>query len=150
MSLGAALRWTLVWITVALAFSMAVFARFGRGPALSWLTAYLLEKFLSVDNLFVFLTIFANFRTPARFQHKVLTWGIIGAIVLRALFIFTGVALVERFSWLLAAFGAFLVYAGGKALKEHFHASGTNIHTHSPHMKMNQLMRASPTCSSTW
>lgn len=71
VQLGAALRWTLVWVTVALVFAMGMYVEFGRGPAIVWLTAYLLEKFLSVDNLFVFLTIFANFRIPLRFQHKV-------------------------------------------------------------------------------
>lgn len=75
VQLGAALRWTMVWITVALIFAAAMYSKFGRGPAIVWLTAYLLEKFLSVDNLFVFLTIFANFRIPLRFQHKVFQGG---------------------------------------------------------------------------
>ena len=69
--LGEALRWTLIWVLVALAFNSGVLYYFGRGPAVVWLTAYLLEKFLSIDNLFVFLTIFATFKTPARLQHKV-------------------------------------------------------------------------------
>ena len=71
VQLGSALRWTLGWIAVAMCFAAGVYWQFGRGPALLWLTSYLLEKFLSIDNLFVFLTIFANFKTPARFQHKV-------------------------------------------------------------------------------
>eukprot|EP00047_Mylnosiga_fluctuans_P007530 m.253928 g.253928 ORF g.253928 m.253928 type:complete len:598 (+) comp18639_c0_seq1:3-1796(+) len=122
--LSSALRWTLVWVLVAAAFAAGLYVQFGRGPAVIWVTAYLLEKFLSVDNLFVFLTIFASFRTPPRFQHKVLTWGIVSAIGLRAIFIFAGVALVERFSWLLALFGAFLLYAGVKALREELGPGG--------------------------
>ncbi|EGD74270.1 integral membrane protein TerC [Salpingoeca rosetta] len=113
-----ALVWSAIWIALALLFSGFVFISRGRGPALVWLTSYLLEKFLSVDNLFVFLTIFAAFRTPSQYQHKVLSWGIAGAIVLRAVFIFTGVLLVEKFSWLLALFGVFLVYTGVRAIAE--------------------------------
>eukprot|EP01147_Barroeca_monosierra_P009538 gene9538-1768_t len=115
-----ALFWSAIWIIFALLFATCLFAVRGRGPALIWLTSYLLEKFLSVDNLFVFLTIFASFRTPSTHQHKVLAWGIAGAIILRAVFIFTGVLLVETFSWLLAFFGLFLLYTGFRALMEIF------------------------------
>eukprot|EP00055_Hartaetosiga_balthica_P007621 m.26482 g.26482 ORF g.26482 m.26482 type:complete len:692 (+) comp5860_c0_seq1:16-2091(+) len=122
--LKTALLWSCIWILLALTFNAGVFALRGRGPALVWLTSYLLEKFLSIDNLFVFVTLFSSFRTPAQSQHKVLTWGIIGAIVLRAIFIFTGVLLVEKFSWLLAFFGGFLCYTGVKTIMEVFHADG--------------------------
>eukprot|EP00049_Salpingoeca_infusionum_P009342 m.155177 g.155177 ORF g.155177 m.155177 type:complete len:713 (-) comp14307_c0_seq5:3699-5837(-) len=118
LRLRSALLWTVVWIALAMCFNVVVFVRRGRGPALVWLTSYLLEKFLSVDNLFVFLTIFAAFKTPSRHQHKVLSWGITGAIILRAIFIFTGVLLVEKFSWLLAVFGGFLLYTGIKGILE--------------------------------
>jgi tellurite resistance protein TerC len=84
----------------------------GGARALEYLTGYLIEKSLSVDNIFVFILIFTYFRVPAAYQHKVLFWGILGALVMRAIFIFAGVALIERFHWIVYVFGAFLVFTG--------------------------------------
>lgn len=107
-----ALIWTGVWVTLGLLFSVAVFYWRGSETALEYLTGYLIEKSLSVDNIFVFLLIFSHFRTPAAYQHKVLFWGIIGALLMRFAMILVGAALLERFHWLIYLFGAFLVAAG--------------------------------------
>ena len=102
------------WITLALIFNVIIFFWMGKDSALEYLTGYLIEKSLSVDNLFVFLMIFSHFKVPAMYQHRVLSWGIIGAIVLRGGMIFAGVALVTRFHWILYIFGIFLIYAAFK------------------------------------
>jgi tellurite resistance protein TerC len=109
-----ALLWSAFWIALALLFNLGVY--FWRGPvtALEFLTGYLLEKSLSVDNLFVFLLIFTYFRVPPLHQHKVLFWGILGALIMRAIFILTGVALIEKFHWIIYVFGAFLIFTGIK------------------------------------
>lgn len=104
----------LFWISLAVAFNVGIFFFEGKKRALEFLTGYLIEESLSVDNLFVFIMIFTFFGVHRRFQHKVLFWGIIGAIVLRALFIFVGVALIERFHWVIYIFGGFLVFTGIK------------------------------------
>jgi tellurite resistance protein TerC len=109
-----ALAWTFVWIGVSLLFNAFVWWRFGSGPALDFLTGYLIEKSLSVDNLFVFVIVFATFRIPAEYQHRVLFWGILTALVLRAVMIVGGTALLQRFDWLIYVFGAFLVVTGVK------------------------------------
>jgi len=114
ISVKEALLWSLFWIVLALTFNWGVYLYQGKEVALQFLTGYLIEKSLSVDNLFVFLLIFTYFKVPAIHQHKVLFWGILGALVLRALFILAGVALVQRFAWLLYVFGAFLVFTGIK------------------------------------
>jgi len=112
------------WITLALIFNVIILFWLGKERALEYLTGYLIEKSLSVDNLFVFLMIFSHFKVPAMYQHRVLSWGIIGAIVLRGVMIFAGVALVTRFHWVLYIFGIFLLYAalkmafGGKKNEE--------------------------------
>jgi tellurite resistance protein TerC len=111
-----ALRWTAVWISLALLFNVFVYFRFGSERALEFLTGYLIEESLSVDNLFVFLMIFAAFGVPAKLQHRVLFWGILGALVSRALFIVLGAALMQRFHWVAYVFGAFLVFTGIKLL----------------------------------
>jgi tellurite resistance protein TerC len=102
------------WIALALLFNVGVYFVEGKQKALEFLTGYLIEKSLSVDNLFVFLLIFNFFKVPHIHQHKALFWGILGAILLRGFFILTGVALVEKFHWLLYLFGAFLIYTGIK------------------------------------
>jgi tellurite resistance protein TerC len=107
-----ALSWTVVWITLALAFDAFVWWRFGDEKAVEFLTGYLIEKSLSVDNLFVFLLVFATFKIPPALQHRVLFWGILTALVLRAGMILGGAALLERFEWLVYVFGAFLVFTG--------------------------------------
>lgn len=109
-----ALLWTLFWISLALLFNLGVWVLMGHDAAITFLSGYLLEKSLSVDNLFVFLMIFTSFKIPAAQQRKVLTYGIWGAIIMRAIMIFAGVALVQRFSWILYLFGAFLLFAGFK------------------------------------
>src|SRR5687768_6676935 len=109
-----AIFWTLFWIALSLAFNFYIYYRYGSEPALEFLTAYLIEKSLSVDNLFVFLMIFNYFRVPLQYQHKILFWGILGALVLRAVFILVGVALLERFHFITYLLGAFLVFTGIK------------------------------------
>ncbi|RKG98165.1 TerC family protein [Corallococcus sp. CA053C] len=109
--------WTLVWVSISLAFCGGIFHYGGKGPALEWLTAYVVEYALSVDNLFVFLMVFGYFRVPPQHQHRVLFWGILGAFVMRAVLIIAGTALVAKFHWLIYIFGAFLVYTALKMLK---------------------------------
>jgi tellurite resistance protein TerC len=113
-----AVSWSAVWVGLALLFNLAVYLRFGPRPALEFLTGYLIEKALSVDNLFVFLVIFGYFRVPPTLQHRVLFWGILGALVMRAAFIMAGAALLHRFQWIIYVFGALLVVTGVKLLRE--------------------------------
>jgi tellurite resistance protein TerC len=114
VSIRAALVWSAVWVTLALGFGGGIWWLLGREPALQYLTGYLVEKSLSVDNLFVFLVIFSYFGVEPKYQHRVLFWGVLGAIVLRTVMILVGAALVSEFSWLLYLFGAFLIYTGVK------------------------------------
>jgi tellurite resistance protein TerC len=109
-----ALLWSVFWVSVGLAFSLVVAYSHGREGALQYLTGFLIEKSLSVDNLFVFLAVFTYFGVRQEYQHRVLFWGIIGAIVTRGLFIFGGVALISRFHWMLFVLGALLVITGGR------------------------------------
>ncbi|MHB9105731.1 MAG: TerC family protein [Armatimonadota bacterium] len=113
-----AMRWSAFWIALALSFGVVVY--FWRGPevGLQFFTGYLIEESLSVDNLFVMLMIFTYFRVPALYQHKVLFWGILGALVMRATFIVTGVALIEKFHWMIYLFGGILVFTGIKMALE--------------------------------
>ena len=103
------LLWTAFWIALSLLFCLGIYLWRGHGEALEFLTCYLIEKSLSVDNLFVFLMIFSYFAVPPLYQHKVLYWGIIGAIIMRLAFIEAGVTLLERFDWVFYIFGAFLI-----------------------------------------
>jgi len=114
MSVKAALAWTLVWVLLALIFNVIIYYWKGRQQALEFFTGYLVEKALSVDNIFVFIMVFSYFGIPPRFQHKVLFWGIIGALILRIIFIFAGVALIEKFHITVYVFGAILIYTGIK------------------------------------
>ncbi len=109
-----ALLWTLFWIVLSLLFCVGVYFYMGRDYALEFLTGYLIEKALSVDNIFVFILIFTYFDIPSRFQHKILFWGILGAIVMRAAFILAGVAIIQQLHWAIYILGAFLVYIGIK------------------------------------
>lgn len=109
-----ALGWSAFWIGLALLFNLGIWYELGRGPALEYFTGWVLEKSLSVDNLFVFLLVFSYFRVPREYQHKVLFWGIAGALVMRAVFIGAGIVLIQRFDWMVYVFGAFLVYTGFK------------------------------------
>jgi tellurite resistance protein TerC len=113
-SLRTALAWSAFWVGLGLAFGLLVgFAR-GRDAAFAYLTAFLVEKALSVDNLFVFFALFSYFGVEPRYQHKVLFWGILGALLTRGVFIFAGVALLESFQWLVWVLGALLVATGAK------------------------------------
>src|SRR5207244_9154273 len=107
-----ALGWSAMWIALAGAFAVLVYFWHGRTPSLEFVTGYVIELSLSVDNLFVFLLIFRYFRVPPGHQHKVLFWGILGALIMRAVFIAAGVGLIQRFHWIVYVFGAFLVYSG--------------------------------------
>jgi tellurite resistance protein TerC len=113
----AALAWSAVWITLAAAFAVVEFFWHGRPQALQFVTGYVIELSLSVDNLFVFLLVFRYFKVPDEHQHKVLFWGILGALLMRGVFIIAGVSLLARFSWLIYVFGALLIYSGLKLLK---------------------------------
>ena len=118
VSIKEALYWTGLWIVLALIFGIGVYYYMGSQTALDYYTGYLIEKSLSVDNIFVFLLVFTYFKVPDEFQHKVLFWGIFGALVMRLIFIFTGVALIERFHWIIYVFGGFLVFTGIKLAME--------------------------------
>lgn len=112
--------WSAVWVALAMIFNLGIYYWLGTGPALEFLTGYLIEKSLSVDNIFVFLMIFSYFQVPDRYQHRVLFWGVLSALVMRGTLIAFGAALIERFHWILYVFGAFLVFTGIKmALTKH-------------------------------
>ena len=108
--------WSCVWIGFALAFNVGLYFWFGPVRALEFLTGYVLEKALSVDNIFVMLVLFSSFKVPALYLHRVLFWGILGALVMRAIFIFVGAALLSRFHWIMYIFGALLIVTGIRLL----------------------------------
>jgi tellurite resistance protein TerC len=116
VSLREALAWSCVWVSLALAFGVGIYFFQGGEKALEFLTGYVIEWSLSVDNLFVFLVIFSYFAVPPIYQHRVLFWGILGALVLRAVFIATGAALLANFHWMIYVFGGFLIFTGIKLL----------------------------------
>jgi tellurite resistance protein TerC len=113
-----ALTWSAVWVALALIFNAGVWWFFGSRTATEFLTGYLIEKSLSVDNIFVFVVLFAALRIPAEYQHRVLFWGILSALVMRAIMIFAGAAMIARFHWLMYIFGAFLVLTGIKLFRQ--------------------------------
>jgi len=113
-----ALGWSVMWIALAGAFAVLVYFWHGRSATLEFVTGYVIELSLSVDNLFVFLVIFRYFRVPNEQQHKVLFWGILGALIMRAIFILAGVGLIRRFHWIVYFFGVLLVYSGIKLLSQ--------------------------------
>lgn len=114
LNIKQALALSAMWISMALIFNLGIYYFYGRDAALDFLAGYLIEESLSIDNLFVFILIFEYFRVPREYHHKVLFWGILGAILMRALFIFFGIALVSSFHWILYILGAFLIYAAIK------------------------------------
>src|ERR1043166_613903 len=116
VSIKEALVWSVVWMTLALIFNAGVYHWFGATRGLEFLTGYLIEKALAVDNIFVFAVIFSYFAVPVAYQHRVLFWGILGALVLRAIFIVLGAALLQKFHWVIYLFGAFLILTGIKLL----------------------------------
>ncbi len=113
-----ALGWSLAWVTLAAVFAVLVYFWHGRPAALEFVSGYLVEQSLSVDNLFVFLVIFRYFKVAPHLQHRVLYWGIIGALVMRGVFIVAGVGLIRRFDWLIYVFGAFLLFNGVQLLRQ--------------------------------
>jgi tellurite resistance protein TerC len=121
VSIKEASIWSAVWILLALVFNLGIYFVWGQDKALEFLTGYVIEKSLSVDNLFVFLMIFQYFATPAIYQHRILFWGIVGALFMRAIFIATGAALLENFHWMIYVFGAFLIITGIKMLLQGDH-----------------------------
>jgi tellurite resistance protein TerC len=127
-----ALVWSAVWILLALVFNVGVYYRFGSERALEFLTGYVVEKSLSVDNLFVFSVLFSSFAVPAALQHRVLLWGIVGALAMRAILIIVGAALLDRFHWLAYVFGALLILTGLRLLAQ----QGVE-----PHPERNPLFR---------
>ena len=112
VSIKEALAWTAVWIALSMLFNLFVYHYFGKEKALEFFTAYLVEKSLSIDNIFVMIMVFSYFNVPAAYQHKVLFWGIFGALVMRVVFIFAGIELIHKFHWLIYLFGGFLVVTG--------------------------------------
>lgn len=120
-----ALLWSSFWIFLSLLFNVGVYFFAGSVVALQFFTGYIIEKSLSVDNLFVFLLIFSYFKVPPKYQHKVLFWGIVGALLMRGLLIFVGVTLISQFHWILYIFGAFLVFTG---IKMAFQDETVDIH----------------------
>ena len=114
VSIKEALQMTFVWIFVSLLFYAGIWFYEGDNKAMEFLAGYLIEKSLSMDNLFVFLMLFSFFGVQRKYQHEVLFWGIFGALILRSIFIFAGAAMVQRFEWILGIFGAFLIYTGIK------------------------------------
>jgi tellurite resistance protein TerC len=109
-----ALVWSAVWIALALLFNLGIYFWRGPGTAVEFLTGYLIERSLSIDNMFVFLLVFAYFRVSPVYQHKVLFWGILGALVMRMIFILAGVAVIQQFHWVIYIFGVFLILTGVK------------------------------------
>lgn len=114
VSFKESLGWTAFWVTLSFCFAGAVYYQMGQDQAVMFLTAYLVEQSLSVDNLFVFLLVFGSFKIPPILQHRVLFWGIIGALVMRAVCIGVGVVALQKFTWLVYIFGAILIYGGIK------------------------------------
>ena len=104
--------WTVVWIALSLLFNLGIYVWAGPKPAIEFLTGYMIEYALSVDNIFVFVLLFTYFRVPAIYQHRVLFWGILGALLMRGTLILVGAALLDQFEWIIYLFGAFLTYTG--------------------------------------
>jgi tellurite resistance protein TerC len=116
VSVKEALTWTSVWITLAMLFNVFVYYYFDKATAVEFFTGYIIEKSLSIDNIFVIIMIFSYFKVPTAYQHKVLFWGILGALIMRVVFILVGIELIHKFHWLIYLFGGFLVYSGIKIL----------------------------------
>ena len=114
VTLKESVGWSVAWVTLAALFNLGIYFWSGQEKALEFLAGYLIEKSLSVDNIFVFILIFSYFKVPAAYQHKVLFWGILGALVMRAIFIAVGAVLIQHFHWIIYLFGGFLVFTGIK------------------------------------
>lgn len=118
ISVKDALLWTAVWVFMAFLFNVFVYYYFGEETAFEFFTGYLIEKSLSVDNIFVMILIFSYFNVPSEYQHKVLFWGILGALIMRVCFILAGVELIHKFHWLIYIFGGFLIFTGIRILTQ--------------------------------
>ena len=118
VSVKEAATWTAVWVSLSLAFAGLIFAWQGPQKGVEWITGYLVEYSLAVDNIFVFVMVFSYFAVPPKYRHRVLFWGIIGALLMRGAMIAAGATLIERFEWILYLFGAFLVFTGFKMLTQ--------------------------------
>jgi tellurite resistance protein TerC len=118
VSIKESLAWTGVWISLAMLFNVWVYYKMGPQKGIEFFTGYIIEKALSVDNIFVISLIFTYFRVPSQYQHRVLFWGVLGALFFRIIFIYAGVALISKFNWMIYVFGVFLVYTGIKMLKD--------------------------------
>jgi TerC family integral membrane protein len=116
MPIKRALYWTIFWISIAIVFNFGIYLEYGQQKALEFLTGYIIEESLSVDNLFVFLILFNYFKIPPKHQRRVLNWGVVGVILLRGIFILLGTSLVSRFEFVLYLFGAILLYSGYKMI----------------------------------
>jgi len=127
-----ALAWSAVWVALSLIFNGWIYMKFGSEKGLEFLTGYVIEKALSVDNIFVFVVLFAAFSVPKVYEHRVLFWGVIGAIVMRAIFIGLGAALISRFHWVMYLFGAILIFTGIRLLIQS---------EHEPHPERNPMFR---------
>jgi tellurite resistance protein TerC len=117
VSLREAAMWSVIWICLAMVFGLWLYVDSGKETALEFLTGYVIEKSLSVDNLFVFLAVFSYFAVDAKYQHKILFWGILGALIMRGLFIIVGTTLLASFHWMIYVFGGFLIFTGIKMLR---------------------------------
>lgn len=118
VSFKEALTWSAVWILLALGFNVWIYFQMGQRPALEFLTGYLIEKSLSIDNIFVFVLLFSFFKIPPQYQHRVLFWGVLGALVMRAVFIALGSVLISQFHFIIYVFGLFLLYTGYKMIRQ--------------------------------
>ncbi len=118
ISIKEAAIWSLVWVSLSAVFGAGVYFFFGADQALEFTTGYLIEKALAVDNIFIFLVIFSYFAVPIAYQHRILFWGVLGALLMRAGFIWLGAALLERFHWVLYVFGVILLFTSVKLLLE--------------------------------
>ena len=116
VSFREAIAWTIAWVTLAMLFNMGIWYYAGAEKALEFTTGYVIEYSLSVDNIFVFAMLFSYFAVPAAYQHRVLFWGILGALIMRALMIFAGTVLITKFAWIIYVFGAFLIITGIKMI----------------------------------
>ena len=119
VSVKSALRWTAFWVSLALAFNVYLYVEFGQQKGLEFLTGYLIEQALSIDNIFVFIVIFQFFAVPAQYQHRVLFWGVLGAIIMRAVLVLAGGALMSQFEWVKYVFGGILIYTAIRILRGH-------------------------------
>jgi len=129
------LAWTAVWIALALLFNVWIYLRLGGDSGLEFFTGYLIEYSLSVDNIFVFILVFSYFRVASEYQHRVLFWGVLGALVMRLVFILVGAALISRFEWILYLFGVFLIYSGVRM------AQHKDVEVHPEHNPVLRLVR---------